>query len=689
MAESTAPPTNRLAAETSPYLLQHRDNPVAWQAWGDEAFEAARASGRPVLLSVGYAACHWCHVMAHESFESPEIAAHMNRLFINIKVDREERPDIDTIYQQALALLGEQGGWPLTMFLTPDREPFWGGTYFPPEPRYGRPGFVQVLQAISDVYQEDRERVVKNVTAIKEALTRLGEAPPAAEITPAITDNIADRLLAEVDPAAGGIGYAPKFPQGSAMKLLWRAWKRRSQTPFRDAVLLTLTRMSQGGIYDHLGGGYARYAVDARWLVPHFEKMLYDNAQMIELLTWAWQETREPLFEQRVRETVDWLLREMMADSDASGPSPCGAFASTLDADSEGEEGKFYVWSEAEIDRVLGADAAVFKATYDVTPGGNWEGKTILNRSQAPELGSAEYEATLAACRAKLLQARAARVRPGWDDKVLADWNGLMIAALARAAPVLAAPDWLAAARRAFAFVAEAMTENGRLKHAWRHGRLAHPGLLDDYANMCAAALALAEATGEQAYLAQAEAWVAVLDEHNWDPDQGGYFLTAADAERMIVRTRSAHDSALPSGNGVMAEVLARLYYLTGKAAYRDRAEAVIAAFSGEIARNFFPLATLINANDFLRNAVQVVIVGKPEDSQTQALLASVHGVSLPDLVLRAVRPDEDLPQGHPARGKGLLAGKPAAYVCRGTTCSLPIAEPEALRAALGAPALS
>ncbi len=689
MADTAASLANRLAAETSPYLLQHRDNPVAWQAWGDEAFEAARASDRPVLLSVGYAACHWCHVMAHESFENPDIAAHMNRLFVNIKVDREERPDIDTIYQHALALLGEQGGWPLTMFLTPDREPFWGGTYFPPDPRYGRPGFVQVLHAIAEVYEKDHERVAKNVTAIQDALKRLGESPPAAEITTQATDGIADRLLAEVDPAAGGIGQAPKFPQCAAMKLLWRAWKRRGQTPFRDAVLLTLTRMSQGGIYDHLGGGYARYAVDSRWLVPHFEKMLYDNAQMLELLTWAWQETRAPLFEQRARETVAWLLREMMADADGSGAAPCGAFASTLDADSEGEEGKFYVWSEAEIDRLLGTDAALFKAAYDVTPGGNWEGKTILNRTQAPELRADAEEATLAACRAKLLAARAQRVRPGWDDKVLADWNGLMIAALARAAPVFAAPDWLAAARRAFAFVAKDMTANpngdGRLKHAWRHGRLAHPGLLDDYANMCAAAVALTETTGDQDYLAQAEAWVAVLDKHYWDADAGGYFLTADDAERMIVRTRSAQDSALPSGNGVMAEALARLYYLTGKTAYRERAEAVIAAFSGELARNFFPLATLVNANDFLRNAVQVVIVGDPVDARTQALLDSVHGTSQPNLVLRALAPDQNLPEGHPARGKGLTEGKPAAYVCRGMTCSLPIVAAEELRGALDA----
>jgi uncharacterized protein YyaL (SSP411 family) len=685
MADTAQPLNNRLGHEISPYLLQHRDNPVAWQAWGPEAFAAARASNRPVLLSVGYAACHWCHVMAHESFEDAEIAALMNRLFVNIKVDREERPDIDTIYQQALSLLGEQGGWPLTMFLTPDAEPFWGGTYFPPEPRYGRPGFPQVLNAIAEVYANDGERVGKNVAAIKDALERSAAPMPPAEISTEITDKIAEHLIREVDPVAGGIGQAPKFPQCAAMKLLWRAWKRRGQTPFRDAVLHTLTQMSQGGIYDHLGGGFARYTVDSRWLVPHFEKMLYDNAQLLELLGWAWQETREPLFAQRARETVSWLLREMIADSDGSGTKPCGAFASTLDADSEGEEGKFYVWHEAEIDSVLGAEAALFKEIYDVTPGGNWEGKTILNRTANPALREPAVEARLAAALEKLLAARAARVRPGWDDKVLADWNGLMIAALARAAMIFEEPAWLDAARRAFGFVRDTMVRDGRLLHAWRHGRLAHPGLLDDYANMSAAALALCEATGDDSYIAHAQTWVATLDAHYWDEAAGGYFLTADDTERMLVRTKSAHDNAMPSGNGIMAEVLARLYHLTGDDTYRTRAEAVIAAFSGELSRNFFPLATLVNANEFLRNAVQVVIAGDIHSPRTAALRAAAYRHSVPDMMLRLVAPGADLPPTHPAHGKGQIDGQPAAYVCHGTTCSLPITDPDELSKALSA----
>ncbi|MFQ5773823.1 MAG: thioredoxin domain-containing protein [Kiloniellaceae bacterium] len=685
MLDSLAPLVNRLAEETSPYLLQHKDNPVAWQPWGPAAFEAAKQANKPVLLSVGYAACHWCHVMAHESFETEAIATRMNELFVNVKVDREERPDVDSIYQQALALLGEQGGWPLTMFLTPDGEPFWGGTYFPPEPRYGRPGFLQVLQAIAEVYAKEPERVAKNVAALKQALRALSTNAGGAAISLEVTDRIAERLAREVDPFEGGIGHAPKFPQCAVLKLLWRAWKRTGAQPYRNAVELTLTKMCHGGIYDHLGGGFARYAVDHRWLVPHFEKMLYDNAQLIDVLTWAWQDSGNPLYAQRVRETIDWVLREMIADGDGSGAAPTGAFASTLDADSEGEEGKFYVWTEAEVDAVLGDEATPFKIAYDVTPQGNWEGKTILNRSRNPRLGDPAEEARLADLRARLLAARTRRVRPGWDDKVLADWNGLMIAALAGAAPVFEEPAWLAAAERAFDFVTRTMTADGRLKHAWRHGRLNHPALLDDYANMAEAALALAEATGDPAYLRRAQGWVEILDGHYWDDAAGGYFLSADDTERLLMRTKTAHDSAQPAGNGTMVGVLARLYYLTGNGAYRERAEALVAAFSGEVERSFFSLATLLNGNELLQRAVQIVIVGDREADDARALLRAVYRVNLPNRVLQVVAPDQPLPAAHPAHGKGQVGGAATAYVCRGTSCSLPLTDPAELRRALAA----
>ena len=666
---------NRLGGETSPYLLQHRDNPVHWQPWDEEAFAAARRDGKPILLSIGYSACHWCHVMAHESFEDPEAAALMNELFVSIKVDREERPDLDAIYQAALALLGQHGGWPLTMFLTPAGEPFWGGTYFPPAGRYGRPGFTDVLSAVHGLYTNEPDKVEKNRAAIAEALQALSRKPAGDAIPLALNDHVAATLLKEVDPVWGGIGTAPKFPQTMVLELLWRAYKRGADEAMRDAVLLSARRMCQGGIYDHLGGGFARYAVDAHWLVPHFEKMLYDNALLLELLAHVWQQTGEDLFKSRTEETVAWVLREMAA--------PDGGFASAYDADSEGEEGRFYTWSEAEIDRLLGAGAEAFKAVYDVRAEGNWEGRTILHRNNAPASGAAVDEAGLAALREVLFRVRAERVPPGWDDKVLADWNGLMIAALATAGATFDRPEWIAAGAAAFDFVRTRITADGRLRHSYRDGRTGTAAILDDYANMARAALALYEATGEPAYVAGAEDWVATADRHYWDEAGGGYFLTADDVETLIVRTRTAADSATPSGNATMVAVLARLYALTANDAYRARAEATVAAFSGEAAQSPIALCSLLNANETLQATVQVVLVGDRDDPATVALRRAVFETSAPNRVLAQIAPDAALPGGHPAAGKGLVDGATAAYVCVGTTCSLPITNAQSLRAAL------
>ncbi len=663
---------NRLGDETSPYLLQHADNPVHWQAWSEETLAAAVAADKPILLSIGYAACHWCHVMAHESFENPDIAAAMNENFVNIKVDREERPDLDAIYQHALALLGEQGGWPLTMFLTPAGEPFWGGTYFPPEPRWGRAGFPQVLAGISATYRRDKDKVQNNVAILREALQRLGKPEAGEGIDPKLFDTIAERLLREVDPLNGGIGSAPKFPQCGIFETLWRAWRRTRQPPYRDAVLRTLTTICQGGIYDHLGGGFARYATDARWLVPHFEKMLYDNAELVDLLVLVWQETRDPLYAQRIGETVEWVAREMT--------HPEGGIFSSLDADSEHEEGKFYVWSEAEVDAVLGDRASLFKRFYDVGAAGNWEGHNILNRLATPGLADEATEAELAECRALLFATRAPRVRPGLDDKVLADWNGLMIAALAHAGEAFGRADWLALAARGFAFVRERMTgADGRLLHSWREGRARHPASVDDYANLCRAALALHEATGNAAYLGHARDWVAVLDRYYWDAEDGGYFFAADDTTGLIARAKTAADAAVPAGNGTMVGVLTRLALLTGDDAYRQRADALVAAFAGEVTRNFFPLSTLLNNAALAQRPVQIVLVGAPDDPGLAALREAVDRVSLPNRVLSVLAPDAALPPGHPAFGKGLVGGKATAYVCEGPVCSLPIEMSEAL----------
>jgi uncharacterized protein len=679
MQEQT--PGNRLGAETSPYLLQHKDNPVHWRAWGEEALAEAKETGKPILLSVGYAACHWCHVMAHESFEDETTAAVMNDLFINIKVDREERPDVDAIYMGALHELGEHGGWPLTMFLTSDAEPFWGGTYFPKDARYGRPAFVSVLSEVARIYREEHDKVRQNADVLKARLQpsrRAGTAEPPNEATLA---DLARRLIQAVDPVNGGIRGAPKFPQTQFFGLLWRAGLRYGLTNPLDAVDLTLTHIAQGGIYDHLGGGLPRHSTDERWLVPHFEKMLYDNALLVELMTEAWRERKSPLYAQRIAETVDWLLREMMTE----GTSPDGGgFAASLDADSEGEEGKFYVWTLAEIEEVLGEnDAKLFAEVYDVTAEGNFEGHTILNRLGSIELRDAVTERRLAGMRAKLLERRATRVRPGFDDKVLADWNGLMIAALGNAAEAFGKPDWLQAAEAAFPFVSTRMTSNGRLFHAYRAGEAKAPATANDYANMIKAALALASVTGKRDYIARAREWADVLDRHYWasDPvagDLGGYYFVADDTNDLIVRPLSGQDEATPNANGVMVSNLIALYLWTGEERYAKRAEATLRAFAGPMAENILAHAgLLVGELDLIAPALIVLIV--PKEGDALELRRALSDVSLPNAVVQEVRAGESLPASSPAHGKTAIDGKATAYVCIGPQCSLPVTDPEKL----------
>jgi uncharacterized protein YyaL (SSP411 family) len=670
---------NLLGQEDSPYLRQHKDNPVHWRPWNDDALAEARAANKPILLSVGYSACHWCHVMAHESFEDDAIAGLMNDLFIPIKVDREERPDLDAIYQSALALMGQQGGWPLTMFLTPKGEPFWGGTYFPATPKYGRAAFPDVLRSIAKIYEGEPEKIKQNVDAIGQAIADMGKTRPADGLTPEIVEEACRAAVNLVDPALGGAAGAPKFPMPSFFRMLWRAWKRTGEDGYRQAVLVTLERMSQGGIYDHLGGGYARYSTDAHWLVPHFEKMLYDNAQLIELLTECWQETRNPLFALRVEETIGWMQRELTAKADDG----LTAFVSAFDADSEGEEGKFYVWTFDEVEDLLGGDAELFSAVYDVTPEGNWEGHSILNRSRAPQPGTDAQEASLKLARQRLLEARAERVPPGRDDKVLADWNGLAIAAIAQAGAAFGRQDWIETAATAFRFVVSHMSraKNAvrRLGHSWCNGNLRHAAVLDDYAEMARAALMLFEVTGSADYLRHAETWVAVADAHHWDENAGGYFFSADDTADVVARTKSIQDNATPSGNGVMVEVLARLYHLTGKGAYRARAEELVKTFAGIPPAHMAHAPSLLMGNELLERAVQVVIVGTPGDDTMRALVTAAYQAPVVNKVVLQSLPRLSLPPTHPAHGKGQQDGKVTAYVCRGQTCGLPALTPEAL----------
>lgn len=665
--------SNRLSEETSPYLQQHKDNPVHWWPWGQEAFQEAQRLDKPVLLSVGYAACHWCHVMAHESFEKEETANVMNELFVNVKVDREERPDVDTLYMTALQELGEQGGWPLTMFLTPDGMPFFGGTYFPDTPRFGRPSFRQVLENVARVYAQEKETIEQNTAYLRSRLTpklNYGAAPEFSEEQIAA---IASKFIGAIDPTNGGLRGAPKFPNPSIFHFLWKAGLRYGLKTCIEEVKNTLLHICQGGIYDHIGGGFSRYSVDERWLVPHFEKMLYDNAQLIELMTEVWKETQSERLKMRVTETIRWLSRDMLV--------PGGGFASSYDADSEGEEGKFYVWTAEQITDVLGRgeQAAIFAQVYDVTEGGNWEGKTILNRLNALALLGRDEERALDECREKLFEVREKRTKPGWDDKVLADWNGLAIRALARAGDAFRKSEWVALAEGAYAFVATHMVSGGRLFHSLRAGKLKAPATSADYANMISAALVLFQVTGEQRYINDAIEWTAIMNRH-YDAEEGGYYLSADDTSDLILRPLSASDDAVPNPNATMLQNLADLYTLTGNAAYLKRADSLLDSFQGAAQTMAIGYTGLISGALTLISPQHIVIAGDKTSEDAALWQRALSEVSMPNAVTQWVADGASLASSSPAAGKGRIDGKTAAYVCIGQKCSLPLTEPAMLK---------
>jgi hypothetical protein len=664
---------NRLSEETSPYLQQHKHNPVHWWPWRQEAFEEAQRLDKPVLLSVGYAACHWCHVMAHESFEKEDTAALMNELFVCIKVDREERPDVDTLYMTALQELGEQGGWPLTMFLTPDGMPFFGGTYFPDTPRFGRPSFKEVLVNVARVYANEKETIAQNTAYLKSRLMPRLNFGAAPEISEEQLAAIASKFIGAIDPTNGGLRGAPKFPNTTIFSFLWRAGLRYGLKTCIEEVKNTLLHMCQGGIYDHIGGGFARYSVDERWLVPHFEKMLYDNALLIELMTEVWKETQSDRLRARVAETIGWLSRDMIA--------PGGAFASSYDADSEGEEGKFYVWSSKEITNILGhgEEAALFAQVYDVTEGGNWEGKTILNRLNALALLSREEEQILDECRAKLFSVRERRKKPGCDDKALADWNGLAIRALAKAGETFIRPEWIALAETAYAFVCSRMISDGRLFHSFRGGKLKGPGTSTDYANMISAGLALFQATNNKRYLDDAVAWTAIMNRH-YDAESGGYYLAADDTSDLILRPLSASDDAAPNPNATMLQNLADLYTFTGDASHMKRADGLWAAFQGVAQSMALAYTGLLSSALTLISPQHIVVAGDRAEEGAAAWRKALAEVSLPGAIIQWVGDGRDVPPSSPAAGKGRADGKISAYVCIGQHCSQPLTDPEAVK---------
>ncbi|HEY7764698.1 MAG TPA: thioredoxin domain-containing protein [Aestuariivirgaceae bacterium] len=667
--------SNQLSREQSPYLLQHKDNPVHWMPWGPEAFTRAAAEDKPILLSIGYAACHWCHVMAHESFEDPEIAALMNRGFINVKVDREERPDVDKIYMDALHRLGEQGGWPLTMFLKPDGSPFWGGTYFPPTSRYGRPSFRHVLTEIARIWREERHKVDLNSAAILNALRAPAKAEGGAGFSQSTLASAARALIDATDMEHGGLRGAPKFPQTAIYDFLWRQYLRTGHPATRDAVIVTLRNICQGGIYDHLAGGFARYSVDHRWLVPHFEKMLYDNALLVSLMSRVIAVEPNDLFRTRIKETVAWMISDMRTQ--------IGTFAASYDADSEGEEGRYYVWSRDEIGAILPGDAcSLFCDIYDVSQSGNWEGKNILNRLKTQALLSPDTEHALAECRSLLLAARRKRVPPGFDDKSLADWNGLAIAAVAEAGLLLDRQDWLRAAAEAFASLMAHHRRGAALCHSYRNGELRGGATADGYANLIAAALNLYSATAEADYLRRARDLASAAMADLWDETHGGFFFAPRQEPELIVRLRYAHDDATPNGNATMLSNCIRLHHLTGEKDDRRRADALLEAFGAQAGGNPFAYASFLAAVDQDFEPLQAVIVGDSRSHAAPALRAAVLHLPAVQPIIQYVSAGSRLPAGHPAHGKEMKEDRPTLYLCRGTRCAAPVTAEEEVEAA-------
>ncbi|HXG11007.1 MAG TPA: thioredoxin domain-containing protein [Gemmataceae bacterium] len=685
-------PANRLLHETSPYLKQHAHNPVDWYPWGPEAIRRARELDRPIFLSIGYSACHWCHVMERESFEDPEIADLLNRHFVSIKVDREERPDLDQIYMTFVQLATGHGGWPMTVFLTPDLQPFYGGTYFPPDDRYGGqlPSFRRLLEAIIDAWENRRDEVRASAANVTRQLQEaLRQRPAPGELGPDLLQNAVRTLARLFDSRHGGFGRAPKFPHPMELRLLLRVWKRFGDDSALDMARLTFDQMARGGIYDHLGGGFHRYSTDERWLVPHFEKMLYDNAQLALAYLEGWQATGEPFYREVVEETLGYVLREMT--------SPEGPFYSAQDADSEGEEGKFYVWSAREVEEVLGKELAdVFTYVYDVTPEGNWEGRNILHRSRtyaqdARMLGLPEEELRrkLAEARRKLFEVRSRRVWPGRDEKVLTAWNGLMISAFAQAAQGLDEPRYAQAAARAADFILTRMRgPDGRLRRTWSAGSPAKlNAYLEDYAFLIDALVSLYEADFNPRWVKEALVLADVMVEQFWDEDEGGFFFTGRDHEELIARTKEPQDNAIPSGNSMAVTGLLRLAALTGRDDLRDKAATTLRLYRGLLAGHPMAAGQMLAALDFYLGPVQeFAIVGDPDSEETRRVLRAVRSGFRPNRVV-AFKPSTTTATGV-EEVVPLLAGKTAAdtvttYVCERFACRVPLVGAAAAEAAL------
>jgi uncharacterized protein YyaL (SSP411 family) len=668
--------TNNLINETSPYLLQHAHNPVDWYPWGEMALKRAREENKPILLSIGYSACHWCHVMEHESFENEEIAKLMNQNFVNIKVDREERPDLDQIYMSAVQMMTGHGGWPMTMFLTPDGVPFYGGTYFPPEDRYNMPGFPRILSSVADAYRSQQDQVASTATAMLGELRRVGQAEASREIlAPGILDGAFRRISSNYDRTNGGFGGAPKFPPAMNLEFFLNTWHRTGSSEARDMVEHTARKMAEGGMYDQLGGGFHRYSVDAKWLVPHFEKMLYDNALLSRFYLHLYQATKNPDARRVTEETLDYVVREM---TDARG-----GFYSSQDADSEGEEGKFFVWSRAAILKELGqADGDLFCDFFNATESGNFEGENILNITSSVEDVAARHnvsveqlQAVIAGARQKLFDLREQRIKPGRDEKILTAWNGLMLASFAEASATLDRSDYLRVAEANARFLLDHMQKDGLLLRTYKDGEAKLNAYLEDYACLIHGLISLYEATGAIVWIEAAISLADKMIEQFWDENDGAVFFTGNSHEQLIVRSKEFMDNATPSGNSIATLSLLRLGLLTGNDDYRRRATAVLRLMADQIRRYPSAFGFALGALDFyLDSPLEVVIVGSPQPL-LKSLLRVLWQTYLPNRVIALCnRNYEEAADLVPLfLGRNTLATQPTAFVCHANTCQAPV----------------
>lgn len=672
--------SNQLAYETSPYLRQHADNPVEWYPWGDEALRRASEQDKPILLSIGYAACHWCHVMAHESFEDKETAALMNEYFVNIKVDREERPDLDSIYMGAVQALTGQGGWPMTVFLTPEGKPFHGGTYYPPVPRYGMPSFQQLLNSIAQTWTTKRDEIERSATGIAEHLSQ-SIVPVSSEsaLDQGLFSQALSKILNKFDAQEGGFSGAPKFPPSMTIEFLLRMYLAREDGMALHMAEFTLEKMAFSGMYDQLGGGFARYATDDRWLIPHFEKMLYDNALLSRVYLHAYQLTGKPLYRRIVEETLDFVVRELRHEQ--------GGFYSSYDADSEGEEGKFYVWDSDEIRQHLGPTAGLFMRYYDVSAGGNWEGHNILNVPRDPAAIAAEFglqpdEMTrqLHAARQTLLKVRAQRIWPGLDDKVLSSWNGLMLASFAEAGRILKRVDYVEVAVENAEFLfAHMRRDDGRLLRTWKAGAGAkYNAYLEDYAYLADGLLALYQTTFDERWFSWAQELVEQMVARFSDEANGGFFDTSNDHESLLYRPKEIQDNATPSANSMSAHVLLKLSLFTGNGRYWDRAQQAVSGVQKILVQYPNGFAHWLCAAAFILGEPQeIAIAGDPHDPSTQALLDVVNDGYRPNLVVAAGAESSNIPL---LSGRSKIGNQSAAYVCRRFICHAPVTQAQELR---------